>query len=293
MTSDRQDISISQLGVIEFLNCFSVLVVAGSVSTAYFFGNVFHTTLPLSFYWLLASTIWAIYTLDHILDGMKMKMQSVSIRHLIHYKYRKSILPGLTALVIFNAYVAWMFLPNRIIIAGVVVSVVVLLYFILVHYSTVKITKEFFVSIVVCVGMVVLPGLYGDLSFSIVPAVLIVTMVLINYSNLLLFSYFDYDSDVKNGLQSAATEWGEEKTKSVILYALGTGFFTFFCWLLLIQSPVKLIVSVAFLLMFNILLILYIQEERFSKDEQYRFWGDFIYLVPGLVWWLLSKQTFF
>ena len=109
MSSDSRNLRISDLEIVEFINCFSVLVVAGSVSTSYFFGQIYKAQLGFSFYWLLASTIWIIYTLDHVLDGMKQKEQSVSIRHYIHYKYRKTILPTLAALSIFNAYIALVF----------------------------------------------------------------------------------------------------------------------------------------------------------------------------------------
>jgi len=45
--------------------------------------------------------------------------------------------------------------------------------------------------------------------------------------------------------------------------------------------------------MLNVLLVIYIQEDRFAEKESYRFWGDFIYLIPGLVWYLLGERQFF
>lgn len=296
MTPNYRDVSISRLGVVEFVNCFSLLVVLGSVSTSYFFSQLFHANLPLSFYWLLASTIWIIYSLDHVLDGLKKREESVSVRHYIHYKYRKILVPTIAAISVFNAVLAYMFLPKRILISGLGMAALVVLYFVIIHFfKRLKINwlKEFFVSMLVCWGMVVLPGVAGDMTFSPSSVAIVLCMVAINFSNLLLFSYFDYDEDVENGLTSAAVQWGKDFTQSVILHSLGIGFMCLIGWTFLIQSPVKLAVSVALLIMFNVLLVMYIQEERFAEKGRYRFWGDVIFLVPGLVWWLLHQKHFF
>ncbi len=296
MTSSRSNLRISELSVTEFINCFSLLVVAGSISTSYFFGQIYKANLGLSFYWLLAATIWIIYTLDHVLDGLKLKEQSVSVRHLIHYNYRKSILPTIAALTLFNAYVAVAFLPQKMLYAGVMMGLGVGVYFLLVHWlksKSILLPKEFFVSIIVAFGMVVLPGISGNMTFSFHGILMVLSMVFINYTNLLLFSLYDYENDQKNNLVSAAIQWGIEKTKSVILYMLAAAFVCFTCWTFLIMSPVKLPISISLLIMFNILLVIYIQEERFAINERYRFWGDFVFLVPGLVWYLLVQKQFF
>lgn len=296
MTTSRSNLRISELGVTEFINCFSLLVVAGSISTSFFFGQIYKANLGISFYWLLASTIWIIYTLDHVLDGMKMKEASVSVRHLIHYNYRKSILPTLAALALFNGYVALTFLPKKMLFAGFILAGLVGLYFIAVHWLKTKnivLPKEFFVSVIVAFGMVVLPGIAGNMTPSFEAVLMLLSMVFVNYSNLLLFSLYDYENDTRNNLTSAATQWGQQKTKSIILYVLAAGFVAFTCWTFLIISPVKLPISIAMLIMLNILMVIYIQEERFAKNEQYRFWGDFVFLVPGLVWWVLDQGQFF
>ncbi len=296
MAAYQRSLSISQLGVTEFVNCFSLLVVAGSISTSYFFGQLFHANLSFSFYWLLGSTIWIIYGLDHVLDGLKKKEESISVRHYIHYKYRKVIVPTLGAVAVFNAFIAYFFLDSKVMLFGLALGGLVILYFGIIHiFKGFKVNwlKELFVSIVVCAGMVVLPGLSGDMDISVGSLTLVACMILINFSNLLLFSYYDHDSDVANGLNSAATQWGKEVTRSVILKTLGSAFALFFFWTILILSPVKLPVTVALLLMFNILLMIYIQEDKFKVKGRYRFWGDFVFLIPGLVWWVLVNKQFF
>ena len=296
MTTSRKDLRISELGVTEFINCFSLLVVAGSVSTSYFFGQIYKANLGFSFYWLLASTIWIIYTLDHVLDGMKLREESLSTRHLIHYTYRKTILPTLGALVMFNAIVAVAFLPRNMLFAGVVLAVFVGIYFLVVHWLktiNVNLPKELFVAIIVAAGMVILPGISGNMTFSFEATLMVLSMVFVNFTNLLLFSLYDHDNDSKNGLTSAATQWGVEKTKSVILFMLAGAFMSFACWTFLIMSPMKLPISISLLIMFNILLVIFIQDERFAIKERYRFWGDFVFLVPGLVWITLVQKSFF
>jgi 4-hydroxybenzoate polyprenyltransferase len=205
------------------------------------------------------------------------------------------MIPGLIALTVFNALVAYFFLPEKMLKAGLILGLGVVVYFVIIHLLKRHLQwgKELFVSVVVCVGMVVLPGLSGDFSFDLASITIVLCMVFINFTNLILFSYFDYDADMENGLQSAATAWGKERTKSLALHTMATAFFLYLIWTFMVVSPVKLTTSVIFLLMFNVLLIMYVQEERFAQDERYRFWGDFIFLIPGLVWYFLINKPFF
>jgi len=55
MSPDSRNLRISDLEIVEFINCFSVLVVAGSISTSYFFGQIYKATLGFHFtgYWPL------------------------------------------------------------------------------------------------------------------------------------------------------------------------------------------------------------------------------------------------
>lgn len=288
--------SHSKLSLVEIINCFSLLVVFGSVSTSYFFASLFHAKLSFWFYYLLPSTVWIIYTLDHVLDGIKLKEEAISIRHYIHYKYRGVILPIVGILSLFNLYVALVYLEEKILIAGFIIAAIVALYFLFIHFfKSLKapFNKEFLVALVVCSGMVLLPGLQGNLSFNLGSICIILSMVLINYTNLLLFSYFDYENDKANGLQSVATDWGLDKTKTMAINTLGSAFVLFVFWLFQHDNPSKLAVSVAFLLMVNILTVMIIQEDRFKQNELYRFWGDFIFLLPGIVIYLIQLRTYF
>ena len=290
------DIRIDDLSVKEFINCFSLLVVFGSVSTAYFFGALYHANLSYSFYWLLGTTVWIIYSLDHILDGLKMGSHSTSVRHRIHYEYRKPLLSILTGLALFNAYLAFSFLPKIVWQLGLGTAGLVVVYFAFVHVLKLTIanwTKELVVAFVVAIGMMLLPGAVGDLGFSFTGALMFIFLTSLNYINLLLFSYNDYDSDIANGLKSAATSWGKEKTYQIILYTFGVAFMSFLLWTFSLNTVNKLPASVAMLVMLNVLLVIYIQEDRFAEKESYRFWGDFIYLIPGLVWYLLGERQFF
>jgi len=285
--------SHSKLGLVDIINCFSLMVVFGSISTSYFFATLFHAKLSFWFYYLLSSTIWIIYTLDHVLDGLKLKEEAISLRHYIHYKYRTTIIPILVLFALFNMYVAVAYLPQKMLIAGCVLAVLVILYFLFIHFFSAKqkaINKELIVALVVCSGMVVLPGISGNLSLSFGSACIVLSMVLINYTNLLLFSYYDYENDKANGLNSAATNWGLEKTKTMAINTLGSAFVLFVFWLFQFNSPSKLPVSIAFLIMLNILMVMIIQEDRFKQKESYRFWGDFIFLMPGVVMYFVQLR---
>jgi hypothetical protein len=287
---------LKELSVVDFLNSFSVPVVLGSVSTSLFFARFFHADLPWVFYYLLGSTVWVIYTIDHVLDGQKTQMNSASLRHRIHYRYRTSLGLVSTLLIVANALIATRYLTVEGVFNGLPLALFVVVYFLTVHVKAFEKPfwwKEVFTAIGVTWGMAILPGLSGDLSFSISNVMLMLIFTCINFSNLLIFSYFDKSKDHRDGVISSAIAIPKEQNKALINNVLITAFALLCFWVFLIQNVQKLAVSMSFLMMINVLGMIVLQESRFKKNNLYRLWGDLIYLIPGIIWFLLRNKGIF
>jgi len=287
---------LADLSVTEFLNCFSLPVVIGSVVTAFFFSQYFRSELSWSFYWLLPSTVWLIYTIDHVLDGEKLGLNASSLRHRIHFKYRKELRFLAFLILVLNTILAITTLSFSILIPGSILATFVLGYFILVHKKNTAsnpILKEIMIALGACIGMMILPGIPASIEFSLSNSLLIAIFFGINLSNILIFSYFDYHNDISDGFSSGASVLGLGKLHQLIITILITCFFLVALWTFAIVSVRKLPMIMALMLMINILGMIMMQKDIFKEQGKYRLWGDMIYLVPGLIWFLLRNKFLF
>lgn len=279
--------SLKNLSFLEFINVFSILVVLGSVSTAFFFVRYFKADIPLSFYWVLGSGVWIIYTADHVYDGIKLGQNTIFLRHAIHYTYRQVLVPTILALAAFDLILVYTFFTKYMITVGVAMGSLVLIYFAMVHLlKSIPLfwLKEVFIAVMVAAGMVIYPGFVGDLNFNLSDMLVIGIFVLMNFTNLIMFDYFDYSGDKDSKMESIAIGLGKKKTKQIVYQLLASIFVLLTTYTFLVRDISKVHLSISVLLMLNILLLIIINEEKFEKNALYRFWGDFIYLIPGLVY---------
>ncbi|MBI1305267.1 MAG: hypothetical protein GC181_01485 [Bacteroidetes bacterium] len=294
MAGSNTPTSLKDISPIQFINTFSVMVVVGIVATAYFFEQYFQSVMPTGYYWVLGSGVWMIYTLDHIRDGMKLKEESPFFRHRIHFELRKVLIPTIAALAVFNVIVVVMFFPVKMIMDGMYLAAFVALYFAIVHLTSLKNIgglKELYVAVVVACGTVLFPALWGRFDGKIGDWLIFLMMVLMNLTNLILFSYFDEEGDKKSGLISWVTQKGKEKSRESI-YMLMLSIFTLLTmYAFFIPHAGKISATVSILAMLNLLLMILQFEERFAQNEMFRFWGDFIYVIPILVHWFIAQDN--
>lgn len=290
----QEDLKISELSIIDFLNVFSVPVALGSVSTSFFFSRYFLADVSIVFYWLLGSSIWIVYTMDHLIDGSRLKDKAVFLRHKVHYTYRSVLWPILLALVAFNIIISFLFASKTLILSGLVIGGVVGIYFLItqVFAWVYGLLKEIVVAVVVAFGMVVMPALEGGVEVDIHLISAAAVFICLNLTNLLIFSYFDFEGDKEAKLNTSATDLGAEAVKNLIYNFLASGFVLFTIYLFLANHKPLNIISlvVAVLMMLNMLLFLMQFEEKARKNNLFRLVGDSIYLLPGLVILILHRS---
>ena len=59
------------------------------------------------------------------------------------------------------------------------------------------------------------------------------------------------------------------------------------------KADLKISATISVLVMLNILLLTLQFEERFRDQEWFRFWGDFIYVVPTPIWLFMNEVSLF
>lgn len=252
----------------------SLDVVAGSVISSFFFADLLQVTIPLTGMACLAGAVWICYTVDHLLDAVKIGHIASTGRHAFHQKYFKEIFLVLMVVLCVEIVLVWM-LFWKVLIGGVVLSLFIGAYFI--FHKSLKGIKEFFGSLLYCGGVLVVPFSFSDrLMFP--ELLIIIQFYLMVLTNLILFSLFDRNSDVHDGHASFVLSYGSSATRILIriLLILQAVICSFVLWKFGEMAYQTVLLSI----MGAVLAMLYIFKDYFSDRERFRLPGDGIFLLP-------------
>jgi 4-hydroxybenzoate polyprenyltransferase len=251
-------------------NVLSLDVVAGSVCSAFFFGRIFSREPNPLVVFVLANCVWLIYTLDHLIDS-RLTDEPSGKRHVFHRVHRKS-LRSVAAISLLATSVCVFFLPHIILLMGLGLLAAVAIYLFL--QRKISWLKEFTVALLYTAGVMV-PSL--DASFPERSNLhLVIAFALIAFLNLLIFSWFDFENDLRDGHRSAATVLGKNKTFLLIcgicLIAV----------ILLFYNPIST-ATILLLLMIACHVAIVVFRNYFSSHDRFRLAGDAIFFIPGIL----------
>lgn len=253
------------------LNLLSVDVAVGAVCSALFFAKILRTTILPYGLIALSLTVWIIYTVDHLLDARKIKGPAATARHKFHQEHF-NLLARIVVLAIIADAVTIFFIRTQVLEGGVVLGIIVVLYFFVHRY--IRFLKEFFIA-VVYTGGVLLPSVSVVSVTSAIPFVVIIQFILTALINLLIFSWFDLEKDRQDGNTSFATVMGERKTRIVIWILLSAVF-------LLIPLSEAATASLLIGLMNLLLFIIFQRHQIFHRGDRFRLVGDAVFFIPIL-----------
>ncbi|NNJ55765.1 MAG: hypothetical protein HKP14_06520 [Bacteroidia bacterium] len=272
--------------LIDFVNTFSIWVVVGSFITFWFFSLCFGQEPDKIAGLILALSIWIIYTLDHIIDGYKTKGNSLALRHNLHYRYKGWLILLITAFSIIVLYLVYDKLRIEYLRFGFFLFLLTGIHFILNQTLSKKISrkvyiKEVFIALVVSLGFCGLPLCTTAVQeWPDYFTILFVAFFFLNLCNLMLFSFFDFQEDLESNFISSANTFGPQKA---LIWAKISSIFSI---VLVLLTPLfyktDLSIVGVLLLMHGVLLLICFYPEYFKMYGRYRFWGDFIYLLPVL-----------
>ena len=235
---------------------------------------------PLSWWIVLPATVWLIYTCDHLLDSIKVKENAQTNRHLFHYRYRK-ILIFLLVIIGISVFVTSLLVFNRVTIYfGLITGIAVLLYLVLISYLGRQIIpKEMFVALVYTIGIWGVPVIMKDFLLNLSQWLSLGIFCGMAMLNLLVFSWYEMEIDIKSGFNSFATLSGKLKSKVIIRYLFFFVFILIFLMILFSQNDISYIIGGLFLVMNSILWAVFAYPKIFGKYERYRKFGDGIFLI--------------
>lgn len=263
----------SLLKFYRLLNMLSIDVALGAVCCGAWFANYFNVQLRVYALICLGLTVWMIYTADHLLDARKIEGQASTLRHRFH-QANFNLLTGFLLLAGIIDFTLLFFIRAQVIYAGILLLCFVVVYLLLNRWL--NYVKEISVAVLYC-GGVMLPALsLGTSTLNIPDVTVMLCFFFTALINIIMFSWFDHDSDVRDGYNSFSVKFGRIFTKK-FLYALFTMQFILLILLVLYGNFEQ---ALTLLLMNSILFLVFMQSIRFKQHEYYRLAGDVVFLIP-------------
>lgn len=265
----------------------SIDVVLGSLAVGVFAISILNVS-AVSWWWvILPASVWVVYSLDHLIDGLKQKERSTIFRHRFHYLKRKI----LSVLVLMSGCLAvalsFMFLDNEIIIGGIVLSILVIIYFALVFlldkFNSNHFFKEFFIAFFYISGIFLAPLVWhaGLPSYSVF--FVIACLFLLAWMESVIISYYDYEDDIENGFKSFAIAVGKNRTRKIVLLILSLLTIFLFISIFLVSERAIRGAIIIELAMTIILTLLILFPEIFQKQNRFRWVGESVFYLPALI----------
>lgn len=259
----------------------ALAVVASSVM----FFQVFQVKTHFSFWIVLFLSMWCIYTIDHVFDGMKETKQEFTKRYHFYFKNRKPLLSVIGVFGVFNAILILTFFDIRLIYAGIVMALLSLLYFLHIQkiLRLLPIVKDIFSAILFTMGILIFPLFLnnGIITLSIIFFMLGFAMVVM--TNILLYSINDRSIDKAHHNQTLIIKKGDKYTLSFLKLILISSMLILF--MLEIISYSLTIKHAAMLLIFMQMmhLIVFLNRNYFMENERFFSIGNLIFVLPVLI----------
>ena len=261
----------------QYIRILSLDVVAGACISSLFIARLLNVDLPFSVVLALGLAVWIIYTLDHLIDGVKIGHEAGSIRHRFHQKHASTIALFLvTALAISG--INLFYLPVPTLKIGMSMVILVVIYFVILQAFRSRniFFKESSISLIYTCGLFVGPlSLSASWSVTVIPVFL--QFLGLSLANLLLFSLLEHEMDKKDGHSSIVLSFGEERVKILSWMAI------LLVWamaLLQVSMGMDLSIPALISLMAFLLGLILLRPGYFLEQERYRIVGDGIFLIP-------------
>lgn len=270
------------LKVYKYANILSIDVVAGACASTWLVADFLKVHLPASVFICLATAVFVIYTSDHLMDARCIRHKAHTRRHLFHQQHYTRLW-AIVAIASICGLVFLLRLPGKTIYYGLMISSMVGIYFLSLKIRRLKVIyhKELLVAFIYACGIFLGPlSIWsGDVPTGIF--IFFFQFFLIAFINLLMFSYYEKETDEKDGQSSFVMNAGPVWSKKIIWLLVTLGFVSamvviiFFYgnpWLLRLQM-----ITIAMLLT---LFLIGRYPSYFTKNDKYRLWGDAIFLYP-------------
>ncbi len=267
----------------------SLDIAAGALASGCLAAWWYEVEMPWAWYLVLPLAVWVIYTADHLLDAYRLGKKANTPRHLFHGEYLVPIFVLWLLAAVVCAVLALGWLPYKIQLFGLVLGGFTAAHFFLVWLIGARtsrwLAKELGVALIYAAGVWAGPWTMAGNDFSLFSLIPFMQFFLLALTNLLLFAWFEYHEDEAAGHTSYVRAIGKPSARKLL--ALIQAVCLALALVLLATDRMAgkaLSMELVLLSMLGILSGIYFAPEWFSERSRYRIWGDFVFLMPFLLW---------
>jgi len=253
-------------------NLLSLDVVTGAVISSLFFSKILEVVPSYPSLISLGLTVWIIYTADRLLDIQDVKGEAASERHRFHQRNQTKLKYWLVVVLIIDIVLIF-FMPVKLIKHGIILSLAVVIYILL--RRKLHISKELLVAVLYTTGVVLPSWLENQMGFE--QYLIILLFFLIALINLIVFSWYEKENDLRDRQDSVATLIEEIKIRYILM---GLLVITFSISIYLFFQPPYHFISLVLIAMAAILLLIFTCKRFFARNDYYRLAGDAVFLFP-------------
>jgi 4-hydroxybenzoate polyprenyltransferase len=207
-----------------FIRLFSLDIIAGALASLVFSSSVMGIDLPRTYYTILALTVWLIYTADHLMDGAKTRGKSASDTHNFFYKFKVPVILLFLMVLVFTFRLAMYRLDEKIIEFGMTPAITVIIYLLLNRYygNAYKwfFIKELWIALIYTLAIWGGPVIYAGDVINYPQMMMITSFGLIIFSNVLIYSVYEYKSDTQDNNKSFVRDFGLRAAVNTVVYSL-------------------------------------------------------------------------
>lgn len=272
-----------------FFRFLSIEVMLDALAMAIFAVKWLHAEPPVSWWPVLCVSVWIIYTTDHLIDAWQLKGNSTIARHQFHYKNFFPLISAVFILSAVNLFVIFNFFEIEIIVTGILLALLVMVYFTALFFKnrlTFSLPKELIVALVFVSGVWFTPLLIESQNADILTVVVVFIFVGLAFCEGVMVSWFEYAQDKKDSHTSFAFVYGKvisRKMLRLILLIICISIIFLFRFSTGLVENTGLIV----LLTMDIVLIMVISRpDWFAKNGLYRIVGDLVFMLPAAIYWI-------
>ncbi len=270
----------------QIFNILSVDVVIGALAGGVMAVRLLHVNPGIAWWIVLPLSVLIVYTLDHLIDGVKLKDNSHTARHFFHYYYAKQIFVAILFLSIVNIILILFFLENKIIEFGLIAGTATLLYLLIVYFSGKKksylLQKEFFVALIYTVGIWGGPVALTSYNITLPEILIMASFFLTVFAAILSFSIFEDENDRLDNHNTFAVNFGINKTTNLIYFLMAAVFIICTGIIVMATNPLEAMTSKVIMIMSLLLLIILNFAKYLTQNNIYRNLIEMIFWLPGL-----------
>ncbi len=260
----------------------SIDVAIGGVIMSASIAKLWDVDMPIVVYIALFLCIWMIYTLDHLLDAKKAKEIPTMKRHKFHQQYG-TILFYVLFMTAMTSLSVLFFLPPQILLYGGITAGIIAGYFLLTWWLKVFVAKEILIAVLYSSGVCLAPMVLQS-EFSLNQLFIYVQVALVAFNNLLLFSFYDSEDDLKDGYSSWATINGALQTKRFLTFSMIVSLMIIVLMLILGgESEAYFVFQISLFFMILVLGALFIGVRKLQSEYWFRLLGDGVFMFPGVM----------